>query len=233
MILSTLGLAVVVGFLPAFVWLTLLLQEDSQHPEPRRLIALAFLAGMLAVALALPLEQFAQKHLFSLTSVIYSWAVIEETLKYAFAAAIILWRCSVDEPIDFVIYMVSVGLGFAALENILFLLAPFAGGEVASGILTGSLRFLGSTILHILGSAVVGFSLAFAFKRPKSVRIMAAALGLILASALHALFNLLIIAKDGSETVIAFFSVWTGFVVILALFEVLRYQNRRLLRNAR
>ena len=39
---QTLILAVVAGFFPALAWLWFWLREDSEHPEPRRLIALAF-----------------------------------------------------------------------------------------------------------------------------------------------------------------------------------------------
>ena len=45
------------GILPALAWLWFWLREDSDHPEPRRLIALAFLAGMVAVAVVIPLEK--------------------------------------------------------------------------------------------------------------------------------------------------------------------------------
>ena len=48
------------GLLPALAWLWFWLREDSKHPEPRRLIALAFLAGMVAVAVAIPLEKGVQ-----------------------------------------------------------------------------------------------------------------------------------------------------------------------------
>ena len=44
------------------------------------------------------------------------------TLKYLMAAAFILWRNAVDEAPDYVIYMFTVALGFAAAENMLFLL---------------------------------------------------------------------------------------------------------------
>lgn len=231
MALTSILFATLAGLLPALIWLFFLIHEDCR-PEPKRIVALAFLAGMLAVLLALPLEHLAERTFSSVTAVIFSWAVIEETIKYAVAALVILWRRWVDEPIDFVIYLIVIGLGFAAFENMLFLLAPFAGGEVLSGILTGNLRFMGSTLLHIFGSAAIGLALAFSYKKPWSMRVIATALGLVLASALHALFNLLILSKDGSHTVTAFFVVWTGIVLVLGCMEVLRYQSRRLSRTA-
>jgi RsiW-degrading membrane proteinase PrsW (M82 family) len=226
--------AVLAGILPALVWLLFLLREDAKHPEPKQLIALAFLGGMVAVGLALPLEHFACTSLGGCTQnptnpVIIAWAIIEELLKYAVVAAAILWRKDVDEPLDYVVYMLTAALGFAAVENALFLMAPFSAGAYTQGFLTDDLRFVGSTLLHIIASSTIGFALAFSAHRSVVVRVPAAMLGLILAVALHTLFNLLIISQDGRSAMPAFFTVWTGIVVLFALFEVLkRYENRPL-----
>ena len=125
------------------------------------MIALTFVAGMVAVPFAIPLEQYAKILLISTMPVLTAWALIEEVLKYVMAAAFVLWRPAVDEEPDYVIYMVTVALGFAAAENMLFLLAPLSDGNIASSIFTGNIRFLGSTLLHVLASAAIGFALAF------------------------------------------------------------------------
>lgn len=211
------------GILPAMVWLYFLLKEDRRCPEPRTMIALAVLAGTLSVPLVLPLERFAVLALPAGIPVILAWAAIEETVKYLLAAIMVLWRRSVDESVDMVIYMLTVALGFAALENALFLLAPLSGGNIAESLLTGNLRFIGSTLLHVVASSVIGFALAFSFRKGRVVRTVFATLGLILAIALHALFNFLIIDGSGSYTLLAFFLVWSGAVVLFALFELLKY----------
>lgn len=221
------------GILPALIWLFFLLREDARCPEPKQLIALTFLAGMISVALALPLEHFACDYFSACSTAAYnkhiliSWAVIEETLKYAVVALIILWRQAVDESIDYVIYMITAALGFAALENALFLVAPFAAGHFVDGFLTDNLRFVGSTLLHVVASSAIGFALAFSAQKNAVVRILAAAVGLILAAGLHTLFNFLIISEDGSTTLAAFFTVWTGVLVFFVLFEVLKYYRYR------
>ena len=220
---STLGYAFLGGLLPSFIWLYFLLKEDASHPEPKKLIALAFIAGMIAVPIALPLEQFAKSHLTGDFPVFTAWALIEEILKYAVAALLIFWRRAVDEAPDYVIYMITVALGFAAAENILFLIAPLMDGNMASSIFTGNVRFLGSSLLHVLASAAIGFSLAFSVKSSPSVRLSAAWFGLILAIALHTAFNTLIINQGASSTLTAFFLVWVVAVIFFAAFEVLKY----------
>ncbi len=224
---TTLGYAFLGGLLPSFIWLYFLLKEDARHPEPKRLIVLAFIAGAIAVPLALPLEQYARAHLDGTWSILTAWALIEEVLKYAMAALFILWRNAVDETPDYVIYMITVALGFAAAENILFLLSPVSTGDIASSVFTGNLRFLGSTLLHVVASSAIGFAFAFSASYRPVKRMAAAAVGLILATALHTAFNALIIHPGTSSSFSAFFLIWTVAVVFFAAFEVLKYFQYR------
>ena len=224
---TTLGYAFLGGLMPSFIWLYFLLKEDAGHPEPKKLIMLTFIAGMAAVPLALPLEQYAKSHLTGDLSVFTAWALVEEFLKYAMAAIFILWRNAVDEAPDYVIYMVTVALGFAAAENVLFLIDPVSSGYFATSFFTGDVRFLGSTLLHVVASSAIGFALAFSFAYRPSRRAVAAALGLILAVALHTAFNMLIISQDTSTTLAAFSLVWTVVVIFFAAFEVLKYFQYR------
>lgn len=231
MSITTLGYAFIGGLLPALIWLYFLLKEDARCPEPKKLIAFAFIAGMLAVPLVLPLEQWARAWLGDMSQTLTAWAAIEELAKYLMAAAFILWRRQVDEPSDYVIYLITVALGFAAAENMLFLLAPFAGGHFASGLATSDLRFLGSTLLHVVASSVVGFALAFAALRRTHHRILLVSAGLILAIALHTLFNRLIISAGDASALSAFFLVWSMAVVFFATLEILKYFEYRSLPN--
>lgn len=227
MTLTTLGYAFIGGLLPAFIWLYFLLHEDSCHPEPKRMIALAFVAGMIAVPLAIPLEQYAKSAFPDSLSILTAWALIEETLKYLMAAIFILWRPAVDEAPDYVIYMITVALGFAAAENMLFLITPLSNGQIASTIFTGDVRFIGSTLLHVFASALLGFAFAFSRMSNPVTRMLIAASGLILATVLHTAFNALIISKGTSTTLAAVFMVWIAAVIFFAAFEVLKFfQNR-------
>ncbi len=227
MTFTTLGYAFLGGLLPSLIWLYFLLKEDAKHPEPKKLIILTFIAGMVAVPLALPFEHYAKSHLNGTVSVLTAWALIEELLKYVMAASFILWRNAVDEAPDYVIYMITVALGFASAENMLFLLAPLSDGQFAPVLFTGDLRFLGSTLLHVIASAAIGFAFAFSDRSHPLVRMNAAAGGLILAVSLHTAFNTLIISKGTSTTLAALFLVWMVAVIFFAAFEVLKYFQYR------
>lgn len=231
MTFTTLGYAFLGGLLPSFIWLYFLLKEDARCPEPRKLIALAFIAGMVAVPLALPLEQYAKAHIIGTLPLLTAWALIEELLKYVMAATFILWRHAVDETPDYVIYMITVALGFAAAENMLFLLTPLLDGHIITSFFIGNVRFLGATLLHVVASASVGFALAFSRGYRPSGRIIASASGLILAIALHTAFNMIIIQGGTSIGLTAFFLVWMVAVIFFAAFEVLKYFRYRNLPN--
>lgn len=232
MTFTTFGYAFLGGLLPSFIWLYFLLKEDAQHPEPKKLIALAFIAGMVAVPLALPFEQYAKAHLSGSLPILTAWALVEEVLKYGMAAIFILWRNAVDEAPDYVIYMLTVALGFAAAENMLFLFTPILSGQLATSIFTGNVRFIGSTLLHVVASGAIGFSLAFSARSRPATRVTAAALGLILAIVLHTAFNALIITPGASTTLAAFFLVWVVAVIFFAAFEVLKYFQYRNFSNS-
>ncbi len=219
--------ALAIGFVPSFIWLYFLLREDARCPEPKRIVALAFFAGMLAVPVAIFFERYAQTYLSGNFQLFTVWAAIEEITKYTLAVLLILWRPEVDEPLDYVIYLITVALGFAALENALYIFTPLSSGHLYLGMLTENVRFLGSTLLHVIASATIGFALAFSYKKQVIVRVFYVVIGVILAITLHTTFNLLIINRGGLHISEALFLVWSGTVVILALFEILKYRTYR------
>ncbi len=213
LIYATLG-----GLVPALVWLLFFLREDSVRPEPKPLIIVSFLSGMLAVVLVLPVELYIQKYASS-TNPLFLWAAAEELMKYLVALVVVLWRHAVDEPVDMMVYMVTVALGFAALESTLFVLTPFVDYNITEGLLTGNLRFMGAALIHTLCSAVVGGALALSYYKSDAIQLIYLCTGLFLATTLHALFNFFIISSSGTGTAMVFFVVWLGVIAMFLLFE--------------
>lgn len=221
--------ALLAGAVPALIWLWFWLKEDAEHPEPKRLIVAAFLAGILAIPIVFILERISYNLLPSGTLVITVWAIIEEVVKYV-AAYIVAFRAvcidgskCLDEPIDPLIYLITVALGFAAVENTLFLLSSFGGGDAIGGLLTGNLRFVGATVLHVVASSMIGVAMGLSFYATKHVKRLAVALGLFTAIVLHTIFNLSIINNTNADDVfITFGFLWVGAVILLLFFEKVR-----------
>jgi len=217
-----LGLALLGGIAPALLWLWFWLKEDNQKPEPKGLLAVLFLIGMVLVILVIPVQKFIQNNVTSSEWQIIGWASIEELIKYL-GVVILLYKTNrIDEPIDWPIFLITVALGFAALENTLFLIKPLSLNQTTVGLLTGQLRFLGSTLLHAVSSGIVGVSLGLSFHMGKYVKKIYLLVGLLLAITLHSTFNFFIIEDNGNNFLEVLGFLWVVTIIIILLFEKLR-----------
>jgi len=226
---TTLLLALSGGVLPALLWLWFWLKEDKARPEPRGLIMLAFFAGMITVPLVVPLEKMTLAISGHIMVQIVLWAAIEELMKYGAAVLAVLRRAAVDEPLDPIIYMITIALGFAALENTFFLLNPSL--DIFGGIITGNLRFLGATLLHTLASASIGLAMAYSFYKNKVIKRMYVFIGIMFSILLHSLFNFFIINSDGEKILTVFAFVWIGIILLLLSFEKVKRITNLKIRN--
>src|SRR3989344_2465376 len=164
--LSTLLYAILGGILPALLWLSFWLREDRLHPEPRSLIAKTFLFGMIAVIAVLPFQKTVEMLMPNMFWIaLLLWAAFEEAFKFIAGYFGGLHSVEDNEPLDPLIYMITAALGFVALENTLFLLGPLLGQDIPQSIVTGNLRFIGASLLHIICSGLIGATLAFSFYR--------------------------------------------------------------------
>lgn len=209
------------GLVPALLWLWFWLNEDSEKPEPRGLLVLTFLIGMISVFVVLPLQNLAGNIIHNEKILTIVWASIEELLKYVGVLFVALRSSSADEPVDFAIYLMTGALGFAALENALFLIDPVTLGNATVSLLTGNFRFLGAMLLHTISSGMIGIALGLSFYRSWYMKKMFLLFGLLAAITLHSAFNFLIIGND--KGLFGVFSLlWGVTIVVLLLFEQLR-----------
>ncbi len=230
-------LTVILSLLPGFAWLVFYLQEDL-HPEPKRLIAFVFIVGMASAWFALAAEillrylivgatssglpQFLKTALISTPVWLLILALTEEVVKFGAAYLAIHKNPEFDEPIDAMIYMVVVALGFATVENLGALSGEASQTAILSSTFTlTSLRFVGATLLHTLTSAIVGFYWALGLRMMKTSRYLFA--GLVLATVLHGIFNYFILIYGNLIYSVVFLLV-VGFFV-LSDFEKLKQRK--------
>jgi RsiW-degrading membrane proteinase PrsW (M82 family) len=81
------------------------------------------------------------------------------------------------------------------------------------------MRFIGATLVHTVCSSVIGFMVGISFYKSTLVRTISLVFGVILASALHAGFNLSIINETVTNTLKVFSIVWIAVVILIILFE--------------
>jgi RsiW-degrading membrane proteinase PrsW (M82 family) len=221
------------GVLPALLWLAFWLFEDRCEPEPKRYIFFTFVVGMFSVIPVLFIEKNVIPYvdpafMFGAAAtplLLLSWAAAEEFFKFAAAYVTSLRSWVFDEPLDAVIYMVTAALGFSAIENALFLFGALPQG-VLHGVLTEDLRFVGATLLHTLSSATIGVAIALSFYKSRQLRLLYTLGGLILATALHTLFNFFILGSSGAATFFIFLCIWFGIIAVLLLVEKVKYPSR-------
>jgi len=211
-------LAVLVGFIPSFAWLLFYLREDVKRPEPKKMIAWAFLLGGLSTFLAFHLEILAESILnnFSVIkfspSFFFTFAFIEELVKFLVVFWFIRGSRYFDEPIDAMVYLITAALGFAAVENMASAWWQWRDYSSFNFVFENlTLRFIGATLLHSLSSGILGYYWAKGWQyRSRFIFVFS---GLIIASGAHALFNYLIISF-GSVSVPTMFLLLIGLFVL-------------------
>ena len=222
---EVLWVVLLTGIIPTVLWLFFWLREDRFQPEPRGLLILTFIAGALAVFLVLPLEQFVKSLGVIGTEKIFIFAAAEEFVKFGVVFLIDFNSSYLDEPIDYAIYLITGALGFATAENVLFLVEPSLQNDISFIIETGTLRFLGASILHSVLAAILGLTIGFVFYKKRSTKILFGALGLGIVIILHTLFNSFIIKYVEINGLLTLGILWLVTLFIIAMFERCRRVN--------
>ncbi len=153
------------------------------------------LGAIVAVSIQLFLRELPTPIIeFSLLS-LFVFAFVEESIKFAATYLAVAKSRFFDEPLDGMVYMITAAMGFATLENFLFLI----GIEKAIEITV--LRFIGATLLHALTSGFVGF---YWMKGHLSR-------GLLSATLIHMGFNIAVLKLPGYEIYATLFLIIAGF----------------------
>jgi RsiW-degrading membrane proteinase PrsW (M82 family) len=214
-------LAFVGGIIPSLFWLWFWLKEE-ENPEPKALLTCIFVMGMIAVILVLPIEKFIQTHINSYVPQTVLWAAAEELLKFLAVACILYHSESINQPIDWPIYLITAALGFAALENALFLVKPLGLNQATVSLLTGELRFLGSTLLHTISSGLIGIAMGLSFYMRRYAKTFFLVTSFIVAVALHSAFNFFIMRNGGDDFLKVLAFLWVATIIVMLLFEKVR-----------
>lgn len=236
--LSCICMYVFLGISASIIWLFQFLKRDVL-PEPAKMILKIFFWGMLITLPVLLVELGASKIIVGLnlprlfTLVLYWFlaiALVEETFKYLVVRIKILKSYEFDEPVDTMIYMAVVALGFAALENIFYLVPSaekmFSLGElIMTTAAVSFFRFVGATFLHALCSAMVGYFLALSLCKRKNMWLTA--FGLFFAVLLHGLYNFSIMEIETPLNII----IPIIILLWLAIFVSFAFNNLKKLKS--
>ncbi|WP_432477028.1 PrsW family intramembrane metalloprotease [Nocardioides sp. GXQ0305] len=196
---SSLLLATVLAALPVGPLVACYLWLDRYEPEPRWLLALGLLwGGFVATAGALLVQGlggwvigFTEEESLALVA-----PVTEEFTKGLFLVLLLWWRRNeLDGILDGIVYAGMVGIGFAFIENILYLAAAYNGSDGMAGgpgALTSVfvVRCLVSPFAHPLFTTFTGIGVGIAVNsRSRAVRVVAPLAGYAVAVVAHAIWN--------------------------------------------
>jgi RsiW-degrading membrane proteinase PrsW (M82 family) len=131
--------------------------KDKHEREPVVLLLLSFFYGCLSTLLTLIIsERIGDLILLERGDVVdefydamFKVALIEEFSKFVFVRFILYRNKNFNEPFDGIVYSVMVGMGFATLENVLYVFQ--------FGITTGILRMFTAVPAHAVFAILMGY----------------------------------------------------------------------------
>ena len=220
-------LLVCLALLPPILILIDFYKRDKYKPEPKRLIILLFIISGLTVFPAAEIEKTVNYELHSFLepnfclnnlfhSFIYS-ASVEEIIKFTLVWIIAFRSRYFDELVDGIIYAVTAGLGFAAVENIYYCLN--------SGIYIACIRAFTAVPLHCAASGLMGYFIGKAkFTTPRISKLYFL-YGLTIAVLIHGTYNYLLFSIDYLEM----YSVIGVILLLIFAFSILSRCIRQLL----
>nr|BAL53364.1 hypothetical conserved protein [uncultured Acetothermia bacterium]BAL59637.1 hypothetical conserved protein [Candidatus Acetothermum autotrophicum] len=204
---------VVLAFGPGIFWLWYVYHKDRWEPEPRALVLRTFLWGMACALPAALLEiPFAWSGVFL---IVIAAPAIEEYAKYFVVSRTVYRQLEFNEPMDGIVYAAAAALGFASIENLLYLLAA-QSQDILTPVFIG--RALFSVPGHVLFSTIWGAALGrakFVSDLARQRALMHS--GLLTAMAAHGLFNLL-----------AMFELFGALGLLVFLFFAWKFFHRRI-----
>ncbi len=198
----------IVALAPVVIIAAYIYFRDKYEKEPIRLLLFALLAGGLTVIPVLFLESF----LSSFTSIFYglsaaAWkafavAAFSEELWKFIALYVLIWRSpEFNEKFDGIVYAVYVALGFAAVENIMYVMD--------GGLSTGIMRAITAVPAHAIFGITMGFYFGLAkFYEKEQANLKLKALGFPIL--LHGIYDFILFTGIDWLTI-----VFVGFVIYL------------------
>jgi RsiW-degrading membrane proteinase PrsW (M82 family) len=194
--------------------------RDRHEPEPLGLLVLSFLYGgvstMLTLLISWPVNVlFLTKpddavHQF--INAFFKVALIEEFSKFFFVRFVLFYNKNFNEPYDGIVYAVMVGMGFATLENVIYV--------YQYGFTTGIMRMFTAVPAHATFAIIMGYFLGKAKFTHRKV-IYFSMVSLVTAAAFHGTYDYLLFISYVP-------GLWIGAAISLAIILLLSRKAIRL-----
>ncbi len=205
-------LLILIALAPCLFLLWYFYHRDKYEPEPKKKIIKIFLLGALMVIPGAIIEGVLVSGINLITKGILNIFIIsfiiiaptEELLKFFAVKRWIYKSIEFDEVMDGIVYTVSASLGFATVENIIYVITHGMGVGIARAFLAiPGHAFFGALMGYYIGRAK--------FNKEKENKFIIK--GILLAILLHGLYDFLVLTKTILVLLVVFLIIILGFWV--------------------
>ena len=204
--------ALLVSFLISMVWFIYILKLDIFNKEKKRHLIIIFVLSIFFTSLTDIPYSFIHEVGFrnsaslfpSFMYSVFGIGLIEETIKLIPLLLILKFTKAIDEPYDYILYASVSALGFAFVENAMYL--KTYGLEIING------RALYATVAHMTFSSILAYGLFLnKFKQSKTNPVVLFLLFYFLAIFSHGFYDFWLINKTASN----FSGITTFFLLVI------------------
>jgi len=215
---------------PALAIAVFIYWKDKYDPEPKKLLYTSFALGMascLPAVLfticfkALGFDEASHDVLFSLVSCIIAIGLSEEGSKYLMVRYYAFKKPAFNEPFDGITYSVMVSLGFATLENFLYVFKSDSPLQVAL------LRMIFSVPGHAAFAVIMGYFLGLL----KMGKTHYGWVGLFAAATVHGIFDFCLFNAEQYSGLMLFFIVVFYLMMRFSLKAIRIHQQQSPFKN--
>lgn len=212
------GILLSLALLPGMVLMVYVYKKDKIEKEPAGLLSMLFAFGVLACfpasfiesALDIPIKKYlGEGYAGHFVSAFFGIALVEELCKYIFMRSITWRNHNFNFRFDGIVYAVFVSLGFATIENILYVFR--------FGFATAVFRALVSVPAHMMFAVFMGIYYGLArhaanHGAPRTAK-RASLLALLIPVLVHGFFDFCLFTNNG-------FLVALFYIFIMALYYI-------------
>jgi len=212
----------ILALLPTFVIGYYIYNKDTEK-EPLNYVLKLFLFGYIACLISaiceLTIDRFFDTPNTMIQKVLYYFlaiAFIEELVKYLFLIFSSYKNKEYDQVYDAIVYAVFIALGFATVENVLYL---FANSNSTTVIAIGTMRAILSVPTHACMGIIMGYYMTLAkIEKSKKKEKLYLIQGFIIPFLAHGLFDTLLACEE--YYMMALFVVVLGIIYIFSLTKI-------------
>jgi RsiW-degrading membrane proteinase PrsW (M82 family) len=209
--------------LACLLWIYL---KDRYEKEPLNVLLKFFILGVLVSGFSIIIEKFLVNisnfsgygYIFYMSFIVA--ALTEEGIKALILIPVLLKEKHFNEKLDGIIYSVFLSLGFATVENIIYILSE----DPTSAFEVGVIRSVISVPAHMLFGVIMGYYISkYKFTDSKSEKRINLILAIILPILLHGVFDFILMIQYRWSIIV--FIAYIAYLWKISLDKLDEYTN--------